>query len=189
MSILDLFKEHMYSFYYDVLKKKYDESIRLLYTDIDSFALHIKAEDVYDDFNELKEQMDFSDYDANHKCYDRTSKKSLGCFKDECSGKIITHFIALKPKSYCFKIHNQEKEEKKSKGIATHKGKTQLNYNTYNDTLTNNSCEPITFNTIRSETHQIYSITQTKQSLSSYENTRWYLDNVKSLPYGHYKIV
>ena len=188
MSILDLSKQHMYSFYYDIMKPKYKNNIRMLYTDTDSFVFHIKTEDVYDDFNDIKDYMDFSGYDPKHKCYDKTNKKVLGKFKDEADGKIITNFIALKPKSYCFKIHNGEKEEKKSKGIVKHKVKKELTYNSYDDTLKNNNCDTVTFNSIRSKAHQIYSIQQTKQSLSAYENKRYYIDSINSLPYGHYGI-
>ena len=62
---------------------------------------YIKTEDVYDDFNDISNYMDFSGYEPKHKCYDKTNKKVLGKFKDEADGKIITNFIALKPKSYC----------------------------------------------------------------------------------------
>ena len=41
MSILDLSKLHMYSFYCDVLKEKYNENIRLVYTDTDIVSLSI----------------------------------------------------------------------------------------------------------------------------------------------------
>ena len=186
MSILDLSKLHMYSFYYDVLKEKYNENVRLVYTDTDSFVIHTKTKDVYDDFNEIKEQMDFSGYDKNHKCYDPTNKKVLGKFKDECDGKIITHFIGLKPKSYAFKVFNEVKEEKKSKGIVKHKVKKELTYNQYEDTLIENRSDTVSFNTIRSKNHNIYTINQVKQCLSSFDNKRYYLDSVNSLPYGHY---
>ena len=186
MSILDLSKLHMYSFYYDVLKEKYNENVRLVYTDTDSFVIHTKTKDVYDDFNEIKEQMDFSGYDKNHKCYDPTNKKVLGKFKDECDGKIITHFIGLKPKSYAFKVFNEVKEEKKSKRIVKHKVKKELTYNQYEDTLIENRSDTVSFNTIRSKNHNIYTINQVKQCLSSFDNKRYYLDSVNSLPYGHY---
>ena len=115
-------------------------------------------------------------------------KKSVRQIKDECDGKIITKFIGLKPKSYAFKIYQQEKEEKKSKGIVKHKVKKELNYDKYKDTLENNSCDSVSFNSIRSKNHQIYSINQVKQALSSFDNKRYYLDNINSLPFGHFRI-
>ena len=40
MSILDLSKQHMYKLYYDVMKPKYRDNIRMVYTDTDSFVFH-----------------------------------------------------------------------------------------------------------------------------------------------------
>ena len=132
----------------------------------------------------MNNHMDFSGYDKAHKCYDPTNKKVLGKFKDECDGKIITHFIGLKPKSYSFKIHKEEKEEKKSKGIVKHKVKKELKYKNYEDTLSDNKCDTVQFNSIRSKNHSIYTITQVKQSLSSYDNKRYYIDSINSVPFG-----
>ena len=47
MSLLDLSKQHMYKFYYDVMKPKYGENIRMVYTDTDSFVFHTKTDDIY----------------------------------------------------------------------------------------------------------------------------------------------
>ena len=44
----------MYSFYYDVLKAKYQENIRLIYTDTDSIVLQTVTEDIYEDWKEIK---------------------------------------------------------------------------------------------------------------------------------------
>ena len=52
MSILDLSKVHMYSFYYDVFKEKYKENIRLIYTDTDSYVIQTFTEDIYNDGKE-----------------------------------------------------------------------------------------------------------------------------------------
>ena len=54
VSILELSKLHMYQYYYDVMKKKYDDKIKLLYTDTDSFIFHIETEDLYKDFDDMK---------------------------------------------------------------------------------------------------------------------------------------
>ena len=45
MSILDSRKTLMYEFWYDYIKPKYQDRAKLCYMDIDSFVIHIKAED------------------------------------------------------------------------------------------------------------------------------------------------
>ena len=100
MSILDLSKQHMKRFYYDVMKPKYGDNIRIVYTDTDSFVFHTRSDDIYQDLQEINDEMDFSGYDKNHNCYDATNKKVLGKFKDECEGKIMEGFTGLRPKCY-----------------------------------------------------------------------------------------
>ena len=102
--------------------------------------------------------------------------------------KIITHFIGLKPKSYAFRIFKEDKEEKKSKGIVKHKVKKELTFKKYEQTLETTQSDKVSFNSIRSKNHKIYTINQIKQSLSSYDNKRYYVDSVKSLPFGHYLV-
>ena len=68
----------MYQFYYDVMKKRYDDKTKLLYTDTDSFIFHIETADLYKDFDHMEEHMGFSGYDKSHPCYDNTSNKSVG---------------------------------------------------------------------------------------------------------------
>ena len=188
MSILDYSKTHMYSFYYDVLKPTYQDNIKLVYTDTDSYVIKVATDDLYEDFKEINEYMDFSDYPPEHPNYDKTNKKVLGKFKDEMNCKIIAHFIGLKPKEYCYKVYGGEKEHKKSKGVVKHKVSNQLSYKTYEETLNRNCKEQVSFNTIRSKNHQVYSINQTKYALSNYDNKRYWYSDFESLPFGHYSI-
>ena len=155
MSILDYSKIHMYSFYYDVLKTKYQNNIKLVNIDIDNYVIKIEIDNIYENFKEINKYMDFSDYPPGYPNYDKTNKKVLGKFKDEMNGKITTRFIGLKPKAYCYKVYGDEKEHKKSKGVVKHKVSNQLSYKTYNKTLNRNCKEEVNFNTIRSKNHQI----------------------------------
>ena len=75
MSILDLSKVHMYSFCYDVLKARYKDDVRLIYTDTDSYVIQFFTEDIYEDWKGIKDCMDFSGYDKKHPNYDPTNKK------------------------------------------------------------------------------------------------------------------
>ena len=63
MSILDLSKQHMYRFFYDVMKPKYGDNIKMVYTDTDSFVFHTKTDDIYQGLKEINDEMDFSGYD------------------------------------------------------------------------------------------------------------------------------
>ena len=55
-TILDKSKERMYQFYYEYLKPKYNEKVKLLYMDTDSFILKIKRDDLFEDTKEDLEE-------------------------------------------------------------------------------------------------------------------------------------
>ena len=47
LAILSLSKIKMYECWYDEMKPKYKDRVRLCYMDTDSFIMHIKTEDFY----------------------------------------------------------------------------------------------------------------------------------------------
>ena len=49
MSILDISKTLMYEFWYDYIKPKYQDRVKLCYMDTGSFGIHIKTENFYED--------------------------------------------------------------------------------------------------------------------------------------------
>ena len=49
LSILDISKILMYEFWYDYMKPKYNDKVKLCYTDTDSFIVSIKTNDLYKD--------------------------------------------------------------------------------------------------------------------------------------------
>ena len=49
MSVLDISKTLMYEVWYDYIKPKYQDSTKLCYMDTESFVIHIKTEDFYED--------------------------------------------------------------------------------------------------------------------------------------------
>ena len=68
MSILDISKTLMYKFWYDYLKSKYGDRVKLCYTDTDSFIIHIKTKDFFEDIsNDVEKWFDTSKFDKDDK--------------------------------------------------------------------------------------------------------------------------
>ena len=59
-----------------MLKPKYGNKIKLAYTDTDRFITHIETEDVFKDFRDISEHMDFPDYPVDHPNHNTTNKNS-----------------------------------------------------------------------------------------------------------------
>ena len=57
--ILETSKLHMFQFWYDHLKNKYNDKIELVYTDTDSLIIQVETDDIYKDMFEDKDKYDF----------------------------------------------------------------------------------------------------------------------------------
>ena len=67
-AILDISKILIYEFWFDYIKPKYGDKAKLCYMDTDSFIIHIKTKDFYNDItNDVEKQFDTSNYDKNDK--------------------------------------------------------------------------------------------------------------------------
>ena len=66
LSVLDLNKTVLYEFWYDYVKPKYDENVKLFHMDTDSFIVHLKTDDIYKDFAEgVKTRFDTSNFEID----------------------------------------------------------------------------------------------------------------------------
>ena len=101
LSILGISKILMYKFWYDYMKPKYDNDVKLCYMNTDSFILNIKTNDFYEDItNDVENRFDTSNYEVNRLLPMGKNKKIIALMKDELGGKIIMEFVTLRPKTY-----------------------------------------------------------------------------------------
>ena len=64
--VLDIRKKLMYRFFYDYLKPKYEDKIKLCYMDTDSCIFYVETDDFYNDIsNDIIEWFDTSDYNKD----------------------------------------------------------------------------------------------------------------------------
>ncbi|XP_073238704.1 uncharacterized protein [Porites lutea] len=183
-AILDLSKTLMFDFHYEYIKSKYGKKAELLFTDTDSLMYQIKTKDFYEDIcYDIKNKFDTSDYPSDHPSGILTgvNKKVIGMFKDESSGKQITHFVGLRPKLYSYKVEGVL-ELKKCKGIKKNVVKKSINFDDYVRCLFSGEKEMRKMKIIRSENHDIYSKEVNKVALSHEDDKRHVLnDNIHTL--------
>ena len=96
LSILEISKTLMYEFWYDYIKPRYQCNAKLCYMDTDSFIIHIKTNDVYEDIgNDVIKRFDTSNYEVERPLPKGKNKKVIGLMKGELGGNIMTEFVGL----------------------------------------------------------------------------------------------
>ena len=91
--------------------------------------------------------------------------------KDELGGKIITEFVALRPKTYSYLTDDCE-EDKKAKGTKKCVIKRELKFNNYKDCLLNDKVVLKSQQRFKSERHDVYTENVNKIVLSSNDDKR-----------------
>ena len=76
-------------------ENRYENNPRLLFTDTDSLMYEIKTEDVYKDFSNDKEMLDFSNHSTLSTYYDNSNKLLVGKIKDEKAGVVTENFLCI----------------------------------------------------------------------------------------------
>ena len=126
----------MYEFWYDYVKPKYGEKVKLCYTDTYSFIVYIKTGNMYKDIAEDAEtRFDTSNYELECNSIDRPlpkgkKKKVIGLLKNELGGKIMTKIVGLSAKTYSYLIDDSS-EDKKAKDTKKCVIKRKLKFESY----------------------------------------------------------
>ena len=138
LSILEISKVIMYEFWYDYVKNKYGDMVKLCYMDTDSLIRNIKTKDIYKDTaQDVEERFDTSNYDVDRPLSKGKNKKVIGLMKDELGGGIITEFVAFRPKTYSY-MTDEFIEMKKAKGTKKCLIKKMLKFEDYKKCLFDN---------------------------------------------------
>ena len=195
LSILEISKILMYELWYDYIKPKYNDNVRLCYMDTDSFVMHIKTNDFYKDIaSDVENRFDTSNSEGNTSepsSLERRplptgkNKKVIGLMKDELDGKTITEFVTLRPKTYSV-LTDDGKEDKKAKGTKKCIIKKMIKFNDYKKCLLNGKIILKSQQRFISNKHDVYTKNVNKIALSNDDDKRIVSpDKISSYPYGY----
>jgi DNA polymerase type B, organellar and viral len=202
-AILDHSKWRMYDFYYNTMKRVYDERVRLLFTDTDSLCMEVKTADPMRDFFDrgLLPLFDLSDWPRDQSYYgtawyDETNKKVIGKFKDEMAEKreYIVEVVALRSKMYSLLTTGQPKA--RLKGVKTsvqhgglrQPGITHADYVRCLHADDDYKLDTRAIHTINSVENVLYTQQTVKRTLSPNDTKLYLLDATHTRPYGHYSL-
>ena len=177
LSVLEISKTLMYEFWYDYMKRKYGNDVKLCYMDTDSFIINIKTNDFYKDIaNDVENRFDTSNYEVKRPLQIEKNKKVIGLMKDELGGKIITEFVTLRPKTYSYLTEDGKEDKLMIKMIK---------FNDYKKCLLNDEVIFKSQQRFISKKHDVYTENINKITLSNNDDKRIISsDKITSYPYG-----
>ena len=186
LSILDISKILLYEFWYDYIKPKYGNKVKLYYMDTDSFIMNIKTNGFYKDISyDVDKRFDTSNYEVNRPLPTGKNKKVIGLTKDELGGKIITEFVILRPKTYSY-LTDDGKEDKKAKGTKQCVIKRMIKINDYKNCLLKAKVLLKSQQRFISKKHDVYMEDINKVALSNNDDKRIASsDKITSYPFGY----
>ena len=186
LSILEISKTLMYEFWYDYMKPKYNDNVKLCYTDTDSYIINIKTNDFYEDIaSDVENRFDTSNYEVNRPLPTGKNKKVMDLMKDELGGKIITEFVTLRPKKYWL-LTDDGKEDEKAKGTKKCVIKKMIKFNDYKKCLLNDEVILKSQQRFISKKYDVYTGNINKIALSNNGDKRKVPSNkISSYPYGY----
>ena len=198
VTVLEEAKLCMYKFFYGFLKKNF-KNLSLMYSDTDSLIIKVYTKNAYAVMKKhMKNYFDMSGYKKGHpvwgKYYDPTNKKVPAYMKDELANSIMTRFVGLKSKLYSFEYAEEDKSGKysivretvKAKGIKRSAIKKHTRFEQYAKCIEDMARQTfVSFRSIRSFRHRLYTLMQKKRCLNAFDNKRYFLCAIRSLALGH----
>ena len=186
LSILDISKILMYEFWYDYMKPKYGNDVKLCYMDTQSFIMSIKTNDFYkDNANDVEKRFDTSNYEVNRPLPTGKNKKVIGLKKDELVGKTITEFVTLRPKTYSY-LTDDGKEDKKAKGTKKFIIRRMIKFNDYKNCFLKDELILKSQQRLISKKHDAYTENINKIALSNNDDKRIVSsDKIMRYPYEY----
>ena len=146
--------------------------------DTNSFIMNIKTEDFYKDIaNDVEKRFDTSNYECDRPLPTGKNEKVIGLMKYELGGRVITEFVALRPKTYSY-LTDDCKEDKKAKGTKKCVIKRMIKFGDYKNFLLNGVVILKLQQRFISKGHDVY----TENHMDIKVKMHWFNNRISEIP-------
>jgi hypothetical protein len=187
-TVLELAKNHMYKFHFNYVKNLFGSDCELVFTDTDSLYYSIRnREKPLEELFQNKKYFDLSNFPPTSPFHSLVNKRRPGAFKHETAIDPVCHFIGLRSKMYATK-HCSEVCIKKGKGLPR-RVLRDIRFDNYVQALENPAKNVCKYRAIRSKRHALFTVEESKVSLSAFDDKRYLLDDgIHTLAHNHWRI-
>lgn len=189
-SILELSKARMYSFIYESLFARLTCPVEICYSDTDSVLTSLQTNDIVEQINKIRDELDLSCYPPDHPLYDPEHKGVMGYFKDEYPVTPIQEVVAIRAKQYSLLLSNSQGISRslqvaKAKGVKKSVVRKHLLHDVYRGSLFGARAVCHKQCTIQSLNQRMYTVSRVKRCIVPYDEKRYLLrGTTTTLPYG-----
>jgi len=181
-SILELSKYIMQGLYYEKIKPAFNNEVSVLMSDTDSWILVVNEPSADQAISKIKKIMDLSNYPPSHALFKGGRKNKVGYLKNELPTQEIRRCVMLRSKVYMFETFEGGKGIK-CKGVRN-SAKKHITMEKFINCLTSVDLTEISQYSIRAKNHINMIVESRKIAFSSYEDKRFLLCPLHSVPYG-----
>ena len=183
-SILEISKYYMQDLYYRRIRPALGEDTpcTIVMSDTDSYLMSIGCKDEVEVMTRLKHVMDFSNLEPSHPLYDGEKAKLPGYLKNEVPKASILEAVALQSKTYAIRTDLDETINK-AKGVKS-SVKKNIRLKEYKRCLQEIGHLQVEQCTLRSKNHVNQMISSKKIAFSSFDDKRFLMCPIHSVPYG-----
>ena len=167
---------------YEKVKPAFGGQVSTLMTDTDSWILVAPCSSPDKIVKRLKEVMDFSNYAQDHSLYSASRKNKVGYLKNEVSKDTISEFVGIRSKTYAFKTVRDDVDSR-AKGVKKCY-KKKIGFETYKKCIREINEVRVEQCMLTSKAHQNMLVKSEKTAFSSFDDKRYLLCAIHSVPYG-----
>lgn len=181
-AVLEISKLIMQRLYYKEIRPKMQDQVQVLMSDTDSFLMLVEMKSSTEAVRALRDVMDCSNYKEDHVLFDNTRKFQLGYLKNEIPCSEILRFVGLRAKTYVFETSSNETHSR-AKGVGQ-VAKRKIRLIDFLSCLQRIRQFVTKQKSIQCKNHVARLVEAEKVAFSSFDDKRYLLCSIHSVPYG-----